>query len=215
MSTVVITMPPPPPPPPGRWHARLRCCSYGLRLPTWRFVIGWQDQHVGDEMVRIEASNQERPAVCLKLQAAHSCDVMPGAAASAHAWYMSAFRLLLTISISSTKTGPCMAARQIKLPPHIVPHLASLHADKALPLGAWRLPRTHEQQQQGCGCACDQHAPLGQHASVAPGRPVAATASRINHAVPPILTAQQNPDEAQEQGVSISDEPAEAVRRAL
>ena len=39
-----------------------------IGVPTWGFVIVWQHEDVGHQVVRIEASDQEGPAVRLELR---------------------------------------------------------------------------------------------------------------------------------------------------
>ena len=47
----------------------------GELWPTWCFVVVREHQHVGYQVVRIEASHQQRPAICLKLRGLKSRSV--------------------------------------------------------------------------------------------------------------------------------------------
>ena len=63
-------------------------------------------------------------------------------------------------------------------------------ANKALPLGAWRLAGAQEQQHQRRRRQRRQHPSRRQHPPVLPRRPpMAAAAARVHHAVPPIRGA--------------------------
>ncbi len=71
--------------------------------------------------------------------------------------------------------------------------MQAAHGDEALPLGARRLPRADEQQQQRRCRERHEYPPPGEHpAPVMPCArvpPVPAAAPRVHHAVPAVLAA--------------------------